>query len=150
MPTPVDDQTLRSLSHELIRLGRRRDTSDPSLVLDGSAYKILWLVVEDGPQTLRDLAQKLQLEQSTINRQVHAVIARGFAERSSEPGSAAMLVEATAAGEAAYRSDSQVRTDGLRRIVDTLGQDAAVLLAGGLAELNDAIDEAVAEKTARG
>jgi DNA-binding MarR family transcriptional regulator len=131
------------LSGELIRLGRRRDTADPSMRLDGSAFKILWLIVEHGPQTLRSLAEYLQLEQSTINRQVHAVIDRGFAERYADPSSAGMLIKATRAGQVAYRHDSQIRSGGLRKIVDSLGQRAAADLAEGLAALNDAIDHAI-------
>ena len=81
-PAPVTDATLRRLSNELVRLKRRRETSSSAMVLDASAYKILWLVVEQGPRTLRALAEDLQLDQSTINRQVHAVIGHGYAERS--------------------------------------------------------------------
>ena len=148
--TPVSDETLRALSHELVRLGRRRDTAgSPSLVLDASAYKILWLVVEHGPHTLRGLAEYLQLDQSTINRQVHAVIGRGFVERYDDPDSTGMLVRATADGEAAYRQDSEVRTAGLRSIVDTLGERATADLARGLEGFNDAIDEAVDAKLQR-
>lgn len=139
----VTDATLRALSDELIRLSRRRDTANPSMLLDGSAFKILWYVVEHGPHTLRALAHHLQLEQSTINRQVNAAIDRGLAERYTDPGSVAMLIRATRAGEAAYRHDAKVRGDGLRAIVDSLGERRAADLAEGLAALNDAIDRAV-------
>jgi DNA-binding MarR family transcriptional regulator len=141
----VSEDTLRALSDELIRLSRRRDTGDPSMILDGSAFKILWFIVEHGPHTLRSLAHNLQLEQSTINRQVNAAIDRGLAERHSAPGSVAMLIRATAAGKAAYRHDAKIRGDGLRAIVDTLGERRAADLAEGLAALNDAIDRAVDE-----
>lgn len=148
-PAPVTDETLRALSNELVRLGRRRETSSPETTLDASAYKILWLVVEHGPRTLRELAQDLKLDQSTINRQVHAVIGHGYAERYADPESPGMLVRATPAGEAAYRSDSQVRTEGLRGIVNTLGEQVTADLADGLASFNDAIDEAVEDSLRR-
>ena len=66
-PTPVTDETVRALSTELVRLTRRRDASS-ALVLDASAFKILWLVVEEGPHTLRALADGLQLDQSTLGK----------------------------------------------------------------------------------
>jgi DNA-binding MarR family transcriptional regulator len=108
-------------------------------------FKILWLLVEHGPHTLRSLADYLQLEQSTINRQVNAAIDRGFAERYSAPSSAAMLVRATRAGRASYRHDAKMRSEGLRAILDTLGDRRAADLATGLGALNDAIDRAIDE-----
>ncbi len=139
----VTDETLRALSNELVRLGRRREMTSAARTLDASAFKILWILVEDGPHTLRGLADYLGLDQSTINRQVHAVIGHGFVERYDEPDSAAKLIRATAAGEAAYRSDSEIRRDGLRAIVNTLGEQSTADLAQGLASFNDAIDSAV-------
>ncbi|RYB89937.1 MarR family transcriptional regulator [Nocardioides oleivorans] len=150
MPTrdvvQVTDATLTALRHELMRLGRRRETNASVTDLDASAFKILWLVVEHGPHTLRGLAEGLQLEQSTINRQVHAAVDRGWVERYDDPDSPAMLVRATAPGETAYRVESRARADGLRMIVDTLGERAVADLAGGLARFNDAIEDAVEAK----
>ena len=54
-----------------------------------------------------------------------------------------MLVRATAAGEAAYRSESEARAAGLRAVVDTLGEQVVADLAAGLGRFNDAIDDAV-------
>lgn len=139
----VSDATLRSLSDELIRIGRRRATEHPSMQLDASAFKILWLVVESGPQTLRALSDQLQLEQSTINRQVHAAIDRGLAERYADQGCPGLLVRATPAGEAAYRHDARLRADGLRSVLEAIGEKRAARLAADLAALNDAIDRAV-------
>ncbi len=139
----VTDETLRALSNELVRLGRRREMTSAAKALDASAFKILWILVEDGPRTLRGLAHDLGLDQSTINRQVHAVIGHGFVERFDEPDSTARLMRATAAGEAAYRSDSEIRSDGLRAIVNSLGEQSTADLAQGLASFNDAIDSAV-------
>ena len=145
----VTDETLRSLHEELIRLDCRREIADPSMTLNGSAYKILWLLVEHGPRTLRGLAQGLQLEQSTINRQVHAVIARGLAQRSSDSNSPAKVVTATEAGEAAYHHDSDIRTQGLRAIAAVMGQQSTADLAAGLRNLNDAIVLAAKEPQRR-
>ena len=150
MPTPdgaeVTDQTLTALRHELMRLGRLRETGSSVTDLDASAFRILWLVVEHGPHTLRGLAEYLQLEQSTINRQVHAAVDHGWAERYDDPESPAKLVRATAAGEDAYRDESAARAQGLRTIVNTLGDRVTADLADGLARFNDAIDDAIEAK----
>ncbi|MBD3914848.1 MarR family winged helix-turn-helix transcriptional regulator [Nocardioides hwasunensis] len=126
-----------------MRLGRRRETGSSATSLDASAFRILWLVVEHGPHTLRGLAEHLQLEQSTINRQVHAAVGRGWIERYDHRDSPAMLVRATEAGQEAYRRESQARAEGLREVVSTLGERAVAELAGGLARFNDAVDEAI-------
>jgi DNA-binding MarR family transcriptional regulator len=139
----VSDETLAALRHELMRLGRRRETSQTATGVDASAFKILWVVVEHGPHTLRGLAERLQLEQSTINRQVHAAEGHGLVERREGPAASGMLVHATEAGEAAYAAESQARTEGLRDIVVTLGEEAIARLATGLADFNDAIDDAI-------
>jgi DNA-binding MarR family transcriptional regulator len=139
----VTDETLRRLTDELIRVRRRRDVGDPAMVLDGSAFKILWLLVDHGPHTLRALADHLQLEQSTINRQVKSVLARGLAQRHSQPGSAGKVITATPAGELAYRHDADLRREGLRTVVAGLGERTTADLAVGLAALNDAIDRAI-------
>jgi DNA-binding MarR family transcriptional regulator len=147
MPTPdlvdVTDETLTALRHELMRLGRRRETGSSVTDLDASAFRILWLVIEHGPHTLRGLADYLQLEQSTINRQVSAAESHGWVERHDDPGCTAMLVRATTAGETAYALESEARTEGLRAIVNTLGDREIADLAGGLARFNDAIDGAI-------
>ncbi|SEC91427.1 DNA-binding transcriptional regulator, MarR family [Nocardioides exalbidus] len=142
----VTDETLTALRHELMRLGRRRETGSSVTDLDASAFKILWLVVEHGPHTLRGLSEGLQLEQSTINRQVHAAVDRGWVERYDDPDCPAMLVRATAPGETAYRLEADARAEGLREIVNTLGDRATSDLAGGLARFNDAIDDAIGRK----
>jgi DNA-binding MarR family transcriptional regulator len=142
-PAPVSDDTLTALRHELMRLGRRRETSTSATGLDASAFKILWLVVEHGPHTLRGLAEYLQLEQSTINRQVHAAEGHGWVERYDDPDSPAMLVRATEAGEAGYRAESEARAEGLRAIVNTLGEQTIADLAAGLGHFNDAIEHAI-------
>ncbi|CAM3835263.1 MarR family winged helix-turn-helix transcriptional regulator [Nocardioides zeicaulis] len=139
----VTDDTLAALRHELVRLGRLRETTASVTGLDVSAFRILWVVVEHGPHTLRGLADQLQLDQSTINRQVHAAEGHGLLERYAEPGCPGMLVRATDAGAASYRAESTARAEGLRAIVDTLGEGSVARLAADLAGFNDAIDAAI-------
>ena len=74
---------------------------------------------------------------------MHTAVGHGYVERYDDPESPAMLVRATAAGEAAYRNESEVRAAGLRAIVDTLGEQVAADLAAGPGRFNDAIDDAV-------
>ena len=40
--------------------------------------RLLWLLVESGPQTLAEVTSALGLERSTVNRQVNAAVAAGL------------------------------------------------------------------------
>ena len=73
----VEESRLRAIGMELMRLSRRRATAYPGSVLGDSAFRILLLLVEEGPRSLRELADDLQLERSTMSRQVNAAIGRG-------------------------------------------------------------------------
>ena len=138
----IDDALLRALGDELIRLNRRRLTTYADARLDNSAFKILWLLVESGPSTLKEIAEQLQLEQSTINRQVHAAIDRGMAERFPSEERTALLVRATPAGEQSYRYDAGLRTAVMRDALAELGVEVAARTVADLRALNDAFDRA--------
>src|SRR6478735_8257123 len=78
--TAVDVTLLPELADELMRIGRRRPGFVAGTELDASAYKLLWILSDGRARTLKELADELDLELSTINRQV------------SRPGRAARAV----------------------------------------------------------
>ena len=82
----MDEALLRALGDEVLRLSGRRMATLPGSRLDSSAFRILWRLEECGPLTLREIAEQLQLEQSTINRQVNSAIKHGLVERVPSPG----------------------------------------------------------------
>ena len=139
----IDDALLRALGDELIRLNRRRMTTYAGARLDNSAFKILWLLVETGPMTLKEIAEHLLLDQSTINRQVNAAIDRGLAERIAREDHPARLVRASAAGEADYRHDAELRAAVWRQALAELGAGHAAGVVADLKRLNDAFDRAM-------
>jgi DNA-binding MarR family transcriptional regulator len=137
----VDAGLLRELGDELMRLGRRRTTTYAGSLLDTSAFRILWLLSEE-PRTLRVLADELQLEQSTVSRQVSAAIRHGLVERCGKPDTGGWLHRPTEAGHAAYEQDAQLRIDVYSRVLDDLGRARVDSLVAELAEFNDALDRA--------
>lgn len=136
----VGEDLLRAYGDEMMRINSRRATPYVGTVLDSSAFKILWLLVEGGPRTLRDLAEALQLEQSTINRQVNAALKHGLLERFSVEGRASRLLRPTAAGEQAYLHDGRLRAAALTEALGELGRERATGLVEDLRALNDALD----------
>jgi DNA-binding MarR family transcriptional regulator len=138
----MDDRVLRELGDELMRLARRRTQDYPGSVLDTSAFRLLWLLTEGPPRTLRELADELQLEQSTVNRQVNAAIKHGLLERYAVADGSARPMRPTESGRAAYVHDAGLRAEVYNRVLEELGMDRAEALVAELRELNDGLDRA--------
>jgi len=137
-----DDRTLRQLGDELMRLTRRRATTYPGSILDPSAFRLLWLLTEGPARTLRELSDELQLDQSTVNRQVNAALNHGLVERYAVADNASRLVRPTEAGRAAYLHDGALRAEVYHAVLDELGAERAGALVAELREFNDALDRA--------
>ena len=139
----MDDRVLRELGDELMRLTRRRTQAYPGSQLDTSAFRLLWLLTEGPPRTQRELADELQLDPSTVTRQVSAAISHGLVERYAEPGSHRPAA-------AAHRGRAGRRTSRTRgsapkvyqAVLDELGASRSVALVAELRELNDGLDRA--------
>jgi DNA-binding MarR family transcriptional regulator len=67
--------------------------------------RMLWLLRDGQPRTLRQLAEELDLEQSTVNRQVHAALDSGIIVRFRPQDSASYVVTMSDEGEARFRTD---------------------------------------------
>lgn len=130
---------MRALGAEVMRLTRRRATSYPGSLLEDSAFRILLVLVEEGPRSLRELADELQLEQSTISRQVGSAVGHGLVERY---GDAPRLVRATDPGREAYLHDGRLRGAVWSRAIAELGEERGADLVAALRELNEALDRA--------
>ncbi|MBV9831399.1 MAG: MarR family transcriptional regulator [Marmoricola sp.] len=136
----MDEALLRALGDEVLRLSGRRLATLPGSRLDSSAFRILWRLEESGPLTLRELAEQLQLEQSTINRQVNSAIKHGLVERVPVPGRAGNPVRPTGAGREAYRHDGLLRAEVMGRAIADLGPGRARDMVDALRAFNDAVD----------
>ncbi len=137
-----DDRLLRALGAEIMRVSARRTTAYAGSVLDSSAFRILWVLSESGPMTLRELSEELQLERSTINRQVNAAIRHGHLERLEDEGSVAPRVRPTDEGRAAYLHDGRLRGAAYSRALADLGVDRAGQMVDTLRDFNDSLDRA--------
>lgn len=131
---------LGDLGDELLRFGRRRYTHVEGTELDTSAFRLLWVLSDERPRTLRELAEELDLELSTINRQVNAAVRAGLLERFSVPDSTSKPVRRTPEGRRLYEHDSAVHADLLRSVLAEMGADPARELISGLRAFNDAYE----------
>jgi len=92
----------RRVASLLVRLDVSRRTAEHHSELGTADGRLLWLLSDGQPRTLREIAEALRLEQSTVNRQVNAALAAGFLRRFTEAGRPARLIEPTAEGLDAF------------------------------------------------
>lgn len=138
----ADLDLVARLATEMLRLNRRRAQVYVDAELENSAFRILWTLSDGRPRTLRELSGDLMLEQSTVNRQVHAAIAAGLLERHDVDGSAAKQIRPTTAGAAAYARDSVLRGRVIAAVLAELGGERSRTLVDDMRDLNDAWDRA--------
>ncbi|MET9328144.1 MarR family transcriptional regulator [Tsukamurella sp. NPDC003166] len=135
----MDDSALR-FEREIIALGQhlRARPRSTDLALDKSAYHILLLLDNTESCTLREIADALELEQSTVNRQVNKAIGAGLLEATGT--TCPKPIRPTDAGRAAFAHD---RAHKLRTIASSLGQLPPAereSLISGLEALNTALE----------
>lgn len=87
------------------RFERGQRASQSLNQLNAADNRLLWLLTSQGPQTMRQVAEALGLEQSTVNRQVHAALARGLVERLDHPGGGAKTLKATSEGRSMFEAE---------------------------------------------
>lgn len=87
------------------RWGRVRRVLDAGLRLKVAEGRLLWLLRDGTPRTLRQVADELDLEQSTVNRQVHAALESGVVRRFRRDDHPAYLLDITDEGRRRFRAD---------------------------------------------
>ncbi len=86
--------------------------------------RMLWLLADGEARTLRQIAHDLNLEQSTVNRQVNAAVAAGIIERERERGSGPYLFTATTQGRQEFERNLNASQAAYRHALDSLGDEA--------------------------
>ncbi|MGC5257200.1 MarR family winged helix-turn-helix transcriptional regulator [Gordonia sp. DT218] len=151
MPDVGDDSfwespVYRDLAEELLRMSRRRTNVFPGARLEASAFGILWTLSDGRARTLRELGEELDLEQSTVNRQVNAAIKHGYLERFEVSGQLSRLIRPTALGIEAFEHDGMLRAERLVRVFSDLTPGAPDALLHELRSFNDAYERTIARQ----
>ncbi|MFI2104431.1 MarR family winged helix-turn-helix transcriptional regulator [Isoptericola sp. NPDC019693] len=127
-PRAADLTPERRVAGLLFRLDLHRRLAEHRSPLGTADGRLLWLLSDGRPRTLREIAEALRLEQSTVNRQVNGALAAGLLHRFTEPGRPARLHAPTEEGVALFeRATDQALAaygDGLA----ALGDDAGMFL----------------------
>jgi len=128
----------------LMRLGeasRRATTLKPHRALDRAAYVILRHLQQDGPQNVSAIADRLNLDGSTVTRQVTALQQDGLIERKADPRDGrGTVIEPTALGLKQVDTVRAARRELYEKVLaDWSGEDRAEL-ATMLERLTQALD----------
>jgi DNA-binding MarR family transcriptional regulator len=141
--TKARKDDVERLVRGLYGLGRvRREISRHALAeLGTQGFTALGIVHLHGPIRISDVAQLLSVDMSVASRQVNALIAGGFVERSPSPDDKrAWLVSTTDAGHRVLRESH-------RRMVHAFGEVLAEWSPGDVASLAESLERLSADFT---
>jgi DNA-binding MarR family transcriptional regulator len=93
---------VRELASLIAAIEKGRRAIEHAHDVPTAELRMLWLLADGRPRTLKEIADETGLEQSTINRQVAAGRERGHLRRFSDPSSVSQLVDRTPEGTAAF------------------------------------------------
>lgn len=149
-------QVNNEIEQQLFTLLRRTfaihvSTSSGEYELDRSAYGILCLVADHGPQRLGQIAHAHNLDPSTITRQVQSVVQLGLAQKGTDPADRrATLLSLTPEGEEAVDIARTHRRQMLDRLLADWSQDEREELHRALRRFNDSVTAWIDEEERRG
>ncbi|MFD4369685.1 MarR family winged helix-turn-helix transcriptional regulator [Rhodococcus sp. NPDC058521] len=138
------DEPLAALEYEMMLLSRHSLMARQhrkGQVLERSAYVLLSRLELESPMSLKELAEALRLDISTVNRQVRSMITQDLVEGVIDPdGGAARKFVATAHGLKQLRVDRAMSTDGLGQVVEGWGPSDTETLIRLLRRFNRSVE----------
>ncbi len=135
------EHLLDDIERELTLVSRHQLATVAKGVLERSAYLVLSRIDATGPMTAREVAGALQLEISTVTRQVGAMLRDGLVERIPDPaGGLARKLRITPTGATRLSADRERYRAGLGKVVADWPEDDCAELYRLLRSLNERIE----------
>jgi DNA-binding MarR family transcriptional regulator len=135
------EHLLADMERELTLISRHQHTRVAAGVLERSAYLMLSRIDVTGPMTARELAEALQLEISTVTRQVGAMLRDDLVERVADPaGGAARRLRMTPTGATRLAADRDRHRTGLDKVISDWPDTDCAELYRLLRALNERIE----------
>lgn len=132
---------LEAITRELTLISRHQLAGKARGTLERSAYLLLNLIDATGPMTARELADALQLEISTVTRQIAAMLRENVVERIPDPaGGLARKLRITPTGEAHLTTDRELYRTALAEVVTDWPDKECTDLYRLLRALNERIE----------
>ena len=126
------------------RVAQRYDAEVGQVGLKGTQYSLLSYVIKLGPLRPVDLAAAMNVDASTLSRNLKPLIAAGWVTQDAGPDARSRLVQATEAGRD-KRSQAQRRWRAAQEGINaTLGPQRVIALHALIDEAMAALDESEA------
>lgn len=143
------DESIGVIETELLTLVRHLETLGRKgslyVRIDRSGYLVLRTLERTGPVPITSLAQTLQLDGSTVTRQVTALVAGGFVERRPNPADGrSSIVAVTPDGRREMREVERHRRRILQEMFSSWDESERQAVGEALRRLNGSLVERVA------
>ncbi|MGV3465375.1 MAG: MarR family winged helix-turn-helix transcriptional regulator [Heyndrickxia sp.] len=121
-----------------IEFARRKDEKIGQL--DRSAFRLLAELDEQGPMGVNDLADKFQLDNSTVSRQAAALVSKGLLRRVPDPKDGRIsLLEVTPLGHDKFHEVRMARKELYRELLADWPEEECKQFEEYLMRLNESI-----------
>lgn len=127
-------------------LDRHRRALDVRATLGTADLRLLWLLADGEFRSLRQVAEALHLEQSTVNRQVNAAVQAGLLQRSRPAPAAPYVFAPTPLGRATFERETARALALYQDVLDRLGPEDGDELLRLLGQFVDLYGEAVEQR----
>jgi DNA-binding MarR family transcriptional regulator len=139
--TPIDADTIGIIELELLKLVRHLETfgrrSSLYLHVDRAGYLALRTLEASGPLSTKALATALNLDASTVTRQITALESAGFVERRPDPiDRRSSAITLTPLGRRTMDGVERERRQGMEELVADWAEGERVALGRALNRLN--------------
>jgi DNA-binding MarR family transcriptional regulator len=139
--TPIDADTIGIIELELLKLVRHLETfgrrSSLYLHVDRAGYLALRTLEASGPMSTKALATALNLDASTVTRQITALESAGFVERRPDPiDRRSSAITLTPLGRRTMDGVERERRQGMEELVADWAEGERVALGRALNRLN--------------
>jgi DNA-binding MarR family transcriptional regulator len=136
-----EPDTLGVIELELLKLVRHLETfgrrSSLYLQVDRAGYLALRMLESTGPTSTKALAMALNLDASTVTRQVTALESGGFVERRPDPSDGrSSTIVLTAEGRRTMAGVERERRQGMEALIGSWADRDKVTLGRALSRLN--------------
>jgi DNA-binding MarR family transcriptional regulator len=130
------ERTLTSVARAILRLDVPKSALAEGETIDRAGYWLLLRVSRDAPMRLSDLAEQVELDLSTVSRQMRDLVGCGLIKKVPDPNDGrASLLSLSERGWAVLASVSEARQRALARAIVGWSDDERNQLAAGLLRL---------------
>jgi DNA-binding MarR family transcriptional regulator len=130
------ERTLTSVARAILRLDVPKSALAEGESIDRAGYWLLLRVSREAPVRLSDLAEQVELDLSTVSRQMRDLVTCGLIEKVPDPNDGrASLLSLSERGRAVLASVSEARRRALAKAIVGWSDDERNALAAGLLRL---------------